>query len=116
MASTPSESLVRRRRAAFLALAAGVTIPVAFMVRRSGEWTTFGVAAVLLVVLILLGSVTMMGPWQRSAHDWEPGLPPDPDPAPGSGEHAWKHLRRNPDEGEQLALSLPRQSRIHARR
>ena len=113
MTRTPPESLVRRRRAAFLLLAAGVTVPVAFAVRRSGEWTTFGVTLVLLVVLMVVGTATVMGPWQRSDNEWEPGLPPDADP--DSGEQVWKRLRRHPNEGEQLVLPTGR-SRVHARR
>lgn len=74
------ESLVRRRRTAFLFFAAGVTIPIAFAVRGSGEWTTFGAAVFILVALMVVGTATLMGPWQRSDHDWEPGIPPEDDP------------------------------------
>lgn len=108
MARPAEEMLVRRRRRALLVAAVVLAIPLGFAVRKSGEWTTFGFAMVLLLILMAAGTQIALGPWTRD----HGGIDEDPDPGPGKQ----RRLRRHEDEGEQLVLgTVPRRTRVHAR-
>jgi hypothetical protein len=108
MAKPAEETLVRRRRRAVLVAAVVLAIPVGFAVRASGDWTTFGAAVALLMILIAVGTQVALGPWTKE--ELFDGDPEDPSP-----RKRWP--RGRDDEGEQLVLRpTPGRSGAHARR
>ncbi len=106
MARPAEENLVRRRRRALLVAAALAAIPVGIAVRQSGDWATYGAAAGLLLLFVILGSLKVLGPWTREASEWNPG--------PAAPAH--RGARRHANAGEQLVIErFPGRSRVHAR-
>jgi len=65
MARAIEEPLARARRRALLWLAAILALPLGFVLRHQGTWTTFVAAAGLLIVLMAFGTRRVFGPFVK---------------------------------------------------